>query len=100
MGRFGDDFLRRAADRSLAGVTANNPAEAAYMINCRDADRATFEPDGGYQLRVNADGLPSLNAFWFLAAYTAADLHLIPNLANRYSVGDTIQISPWTKMAG
>ena len=37
------------------------------------SDGARFEPDGGYQLRVNADGLPSLNAFWFLAAYTAAD---------------------------
>ena len=91
MGRFGDDFLRRTADRSLAGVTANNPAEAAYLINFRDADGARFEPDGVYQLRVNADGLPSLNAFWFLAAYTAADPHLIPNPANRYSVGDTIQ---------
>jgi hypothetical protein len=41
MGRFGDDFLRRAADRSLAGVTANNPAEAAYLINFRDADGAS-----------------------------------------------------------
>jgi hypothetical protein len=39
MGRFGDDFLRRAADRSLAGVTANNPAGAIYLINFRDADR-------------------------------------------------------------
>ena len=26
-GRFGDDFLRRAADQSLAGITANDPAE-------------------------------------------------------------------------
>jgi hypothetical protein len=48
-GRFGDDFLRRAADRSLAGVTANNPAEAVYLIKFRDADRARFEPDGSYQ---------------------------------------------------
>lgn len=55
------------------------------------SDGARFKPDGGYQLRVNADGLPSLNAFWFLAGYTAADPHLIPNPANRYSVGDTIQ---------
>jgi hypothetical protein len=63
MGRFGDDFLRRAADRSLAGVTANNPAEAVYLINFRDADRARFEPDGSYQPRVNAGGLPPVNAF-------------------------------------
>ena len=29
-----------------------------------------------------------MDAFWSLAAYTAADLNLIPNPANRYSVGD------------
>jgi hypothetical protein len=29
-----------------------------------------------------------VDALWSLAAYTAADLNLIPNPANRYSVGD------------
>jgi hypothetical protein len=43
MGRFGDDFLRRAADRSLAGVTASNPAGAVYLINFQDADGARFK---------------------------------------------------------
>jgi hypothetical protein len=43
MGRFGDDFLRRAADRLLAGVTASNPAGAVYLINFQDADGARFK---------------------------------------------------------
>ena len=67
------------------------PTDRRFSGPMTSRDGARFEPDGGYQLRVNADGLPSLNAFWFLAAYTAADPHLIPNPANRYSVGDTIQ---------
>jgi len=88
MGRFGDDFLRRAADQSLAGIAANDPAEAVYLINFQDADGMKFAPDGSYQLRFNAGELPPVDAFWSLAAYTAADLNLIPNPANRYSVGD------------
>jgi hypothetical protein len=88
MGRFGDDFLRRAADWSLAGVTANNPAEAVYLMNFRDADRARFEPDGSYQLRINARRTAARERVWPLPAYTAADLIPTwrnPNLANRYS---------------
>ena len=49
---------------------------------------AKFAPDGNYQLRLNADELPPADAFCSLAGYTAADLNLIPNPANRYSVGD------------
>ena len=35
-GRFGDDFLRRAADQSLAGIAANDPAESVYLMNFED----------------------------------------------------------------
>ena len=87
-GRFGDDFLRRAADQSLAGITANDPAEAVYLVNFDDADGTKLSPAGRYALRFDADNLPPVDAFWSLAAYTEADLNLIPNPAHRYSVGD------------
>ncbi|HSM66821.1 MAG TPA: DUF1214 domain-containing protein, partial [Ilumatobacteraceae bacterium] len=32
--------------------------------------------------------LPPVDAFWSLASYTAADLNLIPNSADRYSIGN------------
>ena len=38
MGHFGDDFLQRAADQSMAGITANDPAESVYLVNFTDAD--------------------------------------------------------------
>ena len=57
-GRFGDDFLRRAADQSLAGITANDPAEAVYLVNFDDADGQKLSADGRYQLRFGADELP------------------------------------------
>jgi hypothetical protein len=37
-GRAGNDFLLRAADQSLAGIVANDPAEAAYLVNMEDGE--------------------------------------------------------------
>jgi hypothetical protein len=87
-GRFGDDFLRRAADQCLAGIAANDPAESVYLMNSQDADGAPFAPQGRYELRFGVEELPPVEAFWSLAAYTADDLNLIPNPVDRYSLGD------------
>jgi hypothetical protein len=88
VGRFGDDFLKRAADQCLAGIAANDPAESVYLLNFQDADGAPFTPQGRYQLRFQGGGLPPVGAFWSLAVYTARDLNLIANPINRYSIGD------------
>jgi hypothetical protein len=53
MGRLGDDFLRWAADQSLAGIAANDPAEAVYLVNFQDADGTKFSHEGHYQLQFN-----------------------------------------------
>lgn len=87
-GRFGDDFLRRAADQSLAGITANDPAEAVYLVNFDDASGTKLSPKGRYRLRFGAGDLPPVDAFWSITAYTEHDMNLIPNPAGRYSVGD------------
>ena len=87
-GRFGDDFLQRAADQSLAGITANDPAEAVYLVNFDDSGGAKLSPQGRYELHFGAGELPPVDSFWSLAAYTAQDMNLIPNPAGRYSVGD------------
>lgn len=87
-GRFGDDFLQRAADQSLAGITANDPAEAVYLVNFTDAHGAKLSAQGRYELRFGAGDLPPVDSFWSLAAYTEQDMNLIPNPAGRYSVGD------------
>lgn len=87
IGRFGDDFLRRAADQCLAGIAANEPAEAVYLIDFTDADGKPLA-DGHYHLHFPPGALPPVDAFWSLTAYTAEDMNLIPNPAQRYSVGD------------
>jgi hypothetical protein len=88
MGRFGDSFLRRAADQCLAGIAANEPAEAVYLITSDDAEGSPLAPGARYELRFGVGELPPVDAFWSLTAYTAADMNLIPNPADRYSVGD------------
>lgn len=87
-GRFRDDYLRRAADQSLAGIVANDPAEAVYLLNFTDATGARLSPKGRYELRFTGSDLPPVNSFWSLTAYTGGDMNLIPNPAGRYSVGD------------
>jgi hypothetical protein len=87
-GRFGDDFLRRAADQSLAGIAANDPAEAVYLIGFEDADGKRLSPKGRYRLHFPPGQIPPADAFWSLTAYSEQDLSLIPNAAARYSVGD------------
>lgn len=99
-GRFGDDFLQRAADQSLAGITANDPAEAVYLVNFDDADGTKLAPDGRYELHFDATELPPVDSFWSLAAYTAEDLNLLPNPAHRYSVGDRSHGLRWDAAGG
>jgi len=86
-GRFNDDFLRRAADQSLAGIAANDPAEAVYLVTFDDADGATLVAGARYELHFAADELPPVKAFWSLTAY-GSDMNLIPNPANRFAIGD------------
>jgi hypothetical protein len=86
-GRFGDELLYRAADQSLAGIVANDPAEAVYLVNFSDDSGAKFSGDRRYELQFTGDNLPPVDAFWSLTIY-AADYNLVANPANRYSIGD------------
>ncbi|MFE0350980.1 DUF1254 domain-containing protein [Streptomyces griseoluteus] len=89
MGRFGDDFLRRAAEQSLAGVAANDPEEAVYLAAFHDADGAKLST-GRYELRFDLGSLPPVDAFWSLTVY-GEDRNLVPNPIGRYSIGDRTQ---------
>ena len=99
-GRYGDDFLARAADQSLAGIAANDPAESVYLVTFEDVHGAALDPGRRYKLHFTAEGLPPVDAFWSLTAYTAEDLNLVPNTARRYSVGDRTPDLQWDNDGG
>ena len=87
MGRFGDQFLKRAADQSLAGVCANDPEEAVYLINQTDDHHEPLTGAHKYELTFPAGLTPPVDAFWSLTIY-GTDYNLVPNPINRYSIGD------------
>ncbi len=88
IGRFGDDFLNRAADQSLAGIVVNDPAQAVHPVDFHDANGVKLSANGRYELHFPPDRLPPVDAFWSMTAYSAPGRNLIPNPANRCSVGD------------
>jgi hypothetical protein len=98
-GRLGDDFLRRAADQSLAGIVANDPAEAVYLVNRNDADGEPLTSDGRYELRFAGADLPPVESFWSLTMYKA-DMNLVPNPMGRYSIGDRTPGIVWEPDGG
>ncbi len=87
VGRYGDDFLWRAAVQSLGAIVANDPEEAVYLVSFTDIDGTPYSPDARYELHFGAEELPPVDAFWNLAAYTSEDMNLIPNPIDRYSAG-------------
>ena len=87
IGRYGDDFLLRAADQSLAGIACNDPAEGVYLVTFTDAKDEKFEGKGRYQLHFDADAMPPVDSFWSLGMY-GPDLNLVANPIDRFSIGD------------
>jgi hypothetical protein len=85
-GRFGDDFLRRAAEQSLVGIALNIPEESVYMAAFNDSSGAKLTP-GRYEIHFAAGQLPPVDAFWSLTAYDE-ERNLIANPIDRYSIGD------------
>jgi hypothetical protein len=88
IGRYGDEFLQRAADQSLAGIACNDPAEAVYLVTFSDRQERKLAGGGRYTLRFEAGSMPPADAFWSLTMY-GSDLNLVANPAGRYSIRDT-----------
>jgi hypothetical protein len=86
-GRFGDEFLKRAADQSLAGIAANDPVEAVYLVNLTDNSDEPLTSAHRYELTFPGGFEPPVDAFWSITAY-GTDYNLIPNQINRYSIGN------------
>ena len=56
-GLFGDGFPQRAVGQSLADISANDPADAVYLVPFNDAPRRQAMPRGRYEPRRSAGDL-------------------------------------------
>ena len=71
----------------MAGIYANNPAEALYPL--LETDSEGKKPDcntNRYTLTFPAGGLPPVNAFWSVTMYDGKTQLLIENPINRYLI--------------
>lgn len=86
-GRFGSDYLTRAA-AAFSFIYYNLLEDAAYYLQVYDADGNLLDGAKSYRLHFTAEELPpcGTDAFWSVTLY-GSDHFLVPNLAGIYNIG-------------
>ncbi|SLK08844.1 DUF1254 domain-containing protein [Novosphingobium mathurense] len=87
--RFGQDYLLRAAvakDQIYVAV----PEEAIYPIGRVDSEGQLLNGNFDYRIRMSADSLPPVGAFWSITLYDDNGF-MVENPIDRYSIGDRTQ---------
>jgi hypothetical protein len=80
------DFTQRAAV-AVAGILANDPAEAVYPITRQDGDGQPLDgAKSNYTLTFPAGAFPPVNAFWSVTMYDGKTQLLIENPIDRYLI--------------
>jgi len=83
---YGGDFTQRAAV-AVAGILANDPAEAVYPITRQAGDGQPLDGSkANYTLTFAARELPPVNAFWSVTMYDGKTQLLIKNPIDRYLI--------------
>jgi hypothetical protein len=84
---FGRDWHRRAVvARRYIGALAS--AEASYPMAHADSEGRPLSGAHRYTIRFPAGGEPPVDCFWSLTMYDSRDCMLVPNLIDRYRIGD------------
>ena len=80
------DWTQRAAV-AVAGILANDPAEAVYPITRKDGNGQPLDGSKhNYTLTFPADEFPPVNAFWSVTMYDGKTQLLIKNSIDRYLI--------------
>ncbi|MEE8717319.1 MAG: DUF1214 domain-containing protein [Coriobacteriales bacterium] len=83
VGRYGDDYLRRAAT-AYGGWGANIPEDSVYVTTRTDVDGDPLDSSRAYRLHIDAGGFPHASHFWSVTLYDP--LYPTPNPIGRYGV--------------
>lgn len=83
---FNGNWLNRAG-LAMAGIYANDSAEAMYPATRKDSSGATIDTGKhNYSITFPAADLPPVNAFWSVTMYDGESQLLIENPINRYLI--------------
>lgn len=85
-GSYGIDYGFRAVV-AAAGLAANRPAEAMYIIGITDPNGSPLNGANDYVIHFPRGQLPPARYFWSLTMYNQA-FFLIANPINRYEIGN------------
>ena len=85
-GRYGFDYLRRAA-KLAAGGFGSLPEESLYSTALVDDRVRPLSGEHRYTMTFKRGATPPVKEFWTLAAYRAEDSQFEQNAINRYSLG-------------
>ncbi len=83
---YAGDWTQRAAV-AVAGILANDPAEATYPFTRNDGDGQPLDGSkANYTLTFAKDAYPPVNAFWSVTMYDGKTQLLIENPIDRYLI--------------
>ena len=83
---YNGDWTQRAAV-AVAGILANDPAEAVYPITRQDGDGQPLDGSkANYTLTFPSGAFPPVNAFWSVTMYDGKTQLLIENPIDRYLI--------------
>jgi hypothetical protein len=91
----GKGFLLRAACAQTFPGPINLPQEAMYWWTNSDGTGHTLKGKRNYIMHFPKGQLPPNNAFWSLTMGDGQN-HFVPNIINRYSIGDRSKLVPNT----
>jgi hypothetical protein len=84
-GRYGFDYLRRAAKLVKGGV-GSLPEESLYSTSLFDDHVEQFSGKHRYSMTFKKGELPPVKEFWTLSTYRAEDSRFEQNAISRYSI--------------
>jgi hypothetical protein len=90
IGRYGTDYLARAATARIA-IGANPPEDAVYMSSSADGSGRPLNGSVRYRMHFEKSNLPQVRAFWSITAYDQGG-YFIANPIDRYAIGDRNQL--------
>jgi len=85
-GNYGKEYQQRTVG-NFAGIWANNPDEAVYLVATRDANEKPLNGSNNYVIHFPANNLPQsvVNAYWSVILVGVPDYRVVPNPLKRYN---------------
>jgi hypothetical protein len=84
----GADYIYQRSCGAALGILANTKEEAFYASQQTEPDGTVLSGMADWTMRFLPGQWPPVTQFWSITMYSLPERFLVPNLINRYSIGD------------